>query len=238
MVRMDLQYFGGRGSSSGGSSSLPLAHPTGGAVNDNAPWANSPNVQNPQTLREALGTKGRPMSMADAVRGANPYYDGTYREFSENCQRAVIAYEARRRGYNVTAQPTYQGDKLPEASVNGKGNGRWQGAFQNAKRENVAGRNAQQVQNNIESKMKEYGNGARAIVRVQWKNGGGHVFNVERQNGKTHYVDAQIGARYKPSEVLGMAKPSSVALVRTDNLKFSDRAKKSIEVSGSRTNGK
>lgn len=98
----------------------------------------------------------------------------------------------------------------------------------------VSGKNAKEVQNNIESKMKEYGNGSRAVVGVQWKNGGGHVFNVERQNGKTHYVDAQIGARYKPSEVLGMAKSNSVRLVRTDNLKFSDRAKKSVEKSGSR----
>ncbi len=233
MFKMDLQYFGGRGSSSGGASSLPIAHPTGGAGNTDIPWSSAPNTQNPSTLREALGNKGKPMSMADAVRGANPYYDGTYREFSENCQRAVVAYEARRRGYNVTAQPTYEGDKLPQVVAS---NGRWQGAFKGAKSENVSGRNTQQVQNNIEAKMKEYGNGARAVVGVQWKNGGGHVFNIERQNGKTHYVDSQIGARYKPSEVLGMAKPNSVRLVRTDNLKFSDRAKKSIEQSGSRTN--
>lgn len=64
MLKIDLQFFGGRGSSSGGSSSLPLAHPTGGAVNGNAPWGNAPNVQSPSTLRDALGNKGAPMSMA------------------------------------------------------------------------------------------------------------------------------------------------------------------------------
>lgn len=238
MLKLDLQYFGGRGSSSGGADSLPTAHPSGGGGNSNSPWSTTPNTQSPDTLREALGSKGKPMSMADAVRGANPYYDGTYREFSENCQRAVVAYEARRRGYNVTAQPTFEGDQLPKG-VAGTNNARWQGAFKGAKTEMVSGKNAKEVQNNIESKMKEYGNGSRAIVGVQWKNGGGgHVFNIERQGGKTYYVDAQIGAKYKPSEILGAIKPNSVRLVRTDNLKFSDRMKKSVEQAGSRTNGK
>lgn len=235
MFRLDLQFFGGRGASSGGGAdSLPIAHPTGGAGKSDIPWSSAPNTKSPDTLKEALGQKGAPMSMADAVRGANPYYDGTYREFSENCQRAVVAYEARRRGYNVTAQPTYEGDTLPQVVAS---NGRWQGSFKGAKTEMVSGKNAKDVQNNIESKMKGYGNGSRAVVGVQWKNGGGHVFNVERQNGKTHYVDAQIGARYKPSEVLSQVKPNSVRLVRTDNLNFSDRMKKAVEPSGSRTNG-
>lgn len=237
MVKFNLQFFGGRGSSSGGG--LPTATPNGNApANGNGKWTNAPNVQNPETLREALGKKGRPMSIERAVRGANPYYDGSYKEFSENCQRAVVAYEARRRGYDVTAQPTFQGDILPQGNVGGSGNGRWQGAFKGAKSESVGGKNAQQVQNNIESKMKEFGDGSRGIVKIQWNNGNGHVFNVERKNGKTHYVDAQIGAKYDPKQLFTQVKPSSVRLVRTDNLKFSDRMKKSVEQAGSRTNGK
>ena len=76
--------------------------------------------------------------------------------------------------------------------------------------------------------MSSYGDGARAIIGVQWKKGGGHVINVERQNGKTYYVDAQVGKRYNPTEVLSKAKPSSVTIVRTDNLKFTERAKKTL----------
>ena len=237
MLKIDLQLFGGRGSSSGGGG-LPTATPNGSASSSGGKWSNAPNVQSPETLREALGQKGKPMSMVDAVKGANPYYDGTYKEFSENCQRAVVAYEARRRGYNVTAQPTFQGDTLPQSSVNGKGNGRWQGAFQNAKRESVGAKDAQTVHKNIEAKMKEYGDGSRAIVRIEWKNGEGHVFNVERKNGKTHYVDAQIGAKYDPSQLFTQVKPQATSIVRTDNLKFSDRMKKSVEPAGSRTGGR
>lgn len=237
MLKLDLQFFGGRGSSSGGG--LPTATPNGSAKpNGNGKWSSAPNTQSPDTLKEALGKKGRPMSIENAVRGANPYYDGSYREFSENCQRAVVAYEARRRGYNVTAQPTFEGDTLPQGNIGGKGNGRWQGAFKGAKSESVGGKNAQAVQNNIESKMKNYGDGSRAIVKIQWKNGEGHVFNVERKGGKTHYVDAQIGAKYDPKQLFTQVKPQSVRLVRTDNLKFSDRMKKSVEQAGARTNTK
>lgn len=235
MLKMNLQYFGGRGASSGGG--LPTATPNGSASGGGGQWTGAPNVKEPQTLREALGTKGKPMSMVDAVKGANPYYDGTYREFSENCQRAVVAYEARRRGYNVTAQPTFEGDRLPEANVGGKGNGRWQGAFKGAKSESVGASNGKKVQENIEKKMSEYGDGSRAIVKIQWKNGDGHVFNVERKNGKTHYVDPQIGAKYNPSQLFGEVKPQSTRIVRTDNLKFSDRMKKSVEQAGSRVKG-
>ena len=226
--------MGGRGA----GSSLPIAHPGGGG-NSGGAWSMFPNVKQPETLGEALGAKGRPMSMAEAARGANPYYDGTYREFSQNCQRAVVAYEARRRGYNVTAQPTFDGDTLPQVvtAPNGTKNGRWQGAFRGAKTEMVGGRNARDVQANIERTMSGYGEGARGVIGVQWRKGGGHVFNVERRNGKTHYVDAQIGARYNPAEILAQVKPGSVRLVRTDNLPFSDRAKKSVERSGSRTGG-
>lgn len=230
-MKLNLQFFGGRGAR------LPTAHPSGGGDSGKAEWTTTPNVNSPQTLRQAMGTRGRAMSMEKAASGANPYYDGTYREFSENCQRAVVAYEARRRGYNVTAQPTYKGDTLPQSNVAGKGQDRWQGAFQGAKAEKVGAKNAIKVQQNVENKMKEYGDGSRAVLTVQWKKGNsGHALNVERKNGKTHYVDAQIGRKYNPKELFGVVKPNSVKIVRTDNLKFSDRAKKSVEQAGSRTN--
>ena len=89
-MKLNLQFFGGRGAG------LPTAHPSGGGGGSSAEWTTTPNVNSPQTLRQALGTRGRAMSMEKAASGANPYYDGSYREFSENCQRAVVAYEARR----------------------------------------------------------------------------------------------------------------------------------------------
>lgn len=206
----------------------------GGGGDSGGQWSTGLGFVAYDTLGDALGKKGRPMSMAAAMIGANPHYDitGTYREFTENCQRAVIAYEARRRGYDVTAQPTYQGDNQGAAAyVNpntGVRNSYWMGSFKNAKPEKVGASTAEKTRRNLESKMKQYGDGSRAIMQVQWTQGGGHVINVEYKNGKVHYNDAQVGGKYNASALYNAIKTGSTQLTRTDNLKFSDRAKKAV----------
>lgn len=132
----------------------------------------------------------------------------------------------RRRGYNVTALPVYKDDRLPV--VNSFGNGIWQGAFKGAKNVRVGATTPRKVQSNLEAKMKSYGNGARAIVRIP-----GHVFNCENVNGKIRYVDAQIGKRYTSNDVFGRLTKEqlkTVRIIRTDNLKISDRARKSVKL--------
>lgn len=217
--------MGGRGA----LSSLPKTDGGGGA-GSGGQWSNGLGFQNYDSLKDALGKKGRKRSIADAALNSNPHHDATYtyKEFTENCQRCVVAYEARRRGYDVTAQPTYKGDKLPKVAYVNPNTGAkysyWMGAFKQAKSERIGGRTAKQTQKNIENKMKSYGDGSRAILRVSWKGGGGHVFNVEQKNGKTYYIDAQVGKRYT-SKVFQNIRTEKTQLVRTDNLKFSDRAK-------------
>ena len=220
MIKLGLQFFGGRGASSGGGK--------GKLAFSNGKW--SGNVGNQiGTLRDALGTRGNPKSMGSAMLDSNPNYNGDYKEFSENCQRVVVAYEARRRGYNVEAQPTYKGDELNQIAYNDSKNnisrGRWMGAFQNAKPKDVSAKTEKGVLDNIDNQMKEYGDGSRAVVQIFYKGGGGHVFNIERKDGKTHYIEAQAGKVKDFAKTLQNVKTDRVALVRTDNLKFSDRAK-------------
>ena len=218
--------MGGRGAA--------FKHGGTGVSTGNGQFGNGLGFQNYDTLKDALGTRGKPKSMANAMTEANPHFDPsfTYREFTENCQRAVIAYEARRRGYDVTAQPTYQGDNMGEAAyVNpntGVRNSYWMGAFQGAKPQKVGASTPQQTQANLENKMKSYGNGARGIMQVQWGQGGGHVINVEQRNGKTYYNDAQTGKSYNPRSLFRDLRTEATQLTRTDNLRFSDRAKKMV----------
>lgn len=198
-------------------------------VFSNGQWGNGLGFQNHDTLKEALGTKGQEKSMGDAMIGSNPNYSGDYREYSENCQRVVVAYEARRRGYDVQAQATYPGDELNRIAYidqkNGIARGKWMGAFQGAKPVNVSAGSEKGVMDNIDSKMKNWGEGSRGVVQIFYKGGGGHVFNVERKNGKTHYIEAQTGRVKDFGKTLDHVKTGAVALVRTDNLKLSDRAK-------------
>ncbi len=103
--------------------------------------------------------------------------------------------------------------------------GRWMGAFRDAKPVNVSAASERGVLNNIEKQMSSYGNGARGVIQIFYKGGGGHVFNVEFNAGKVQYIEAQSGRIKDFGETLKHVRTERVALVRTDNLRFSERAK-------------
>ena len=185
----------------------------------------------PETLKDALGRKSTPFSIEQSYGAANPYFSSEYSEYSANCQRCVVAYEMRRRGYDVTAMPTYDGDVKPRVAFSaedGTISARWMGAFRGAKPEYVGARSGPKVISNISGKMNSYGVGARAVVQVYWKHGGGHVFNVENTGGKIRYCDAQTGKRVNVKKYMSNAKPGSVNLVRTDNLRVSERMREFV----------
>ena len=216
---------GNSGSGNGGGGGLnesdekPLGGRGGGSGVD--PITVQPFAPNPQSLKAGIGEKGKPIGIEDALKGANPFYDsrkGAQGDFTENCQRCVTAYELRRRGYDVVALPTYSGDKLPSGN-------KWQGAFQKAKTIDVGSTNPKTAQANLEAKMKEFGSGSRGIVKIP-----GHVFNVENVGGKVRYVDTQTNTIYNSNNVFSRLgkNAKSVQLVRTDNLRISERAKKSV----------
>ncbi|MGN0363685.1 MAG: toxin glutamine deamidase domain-containing protein [Bilifractor sp.] len=197
-------------------------------VGGNGQEDNSPIRQLPKSLKEALGNRQRPLSIRKAYTDANPNYSPSYAAYSENCQRAVVAYEMRRRGYNVEAQPTYSNDKWPRVlMVNGIKQGFWRGAFRHAKSEKIGGQSADSTLNRIRGKMREYGDGSRAVISITYKGGRlGHVFNVENVRGATYYIDAQSGQRYNtPSmrNLLGITQTTQTTITRTDNLRPSGR---------------
>ena len=73
--------------------------------------------------KEIAGTKrGEPMSFEEADGGkVNPNYDSTTYDndqdkYYNNCQSCIVAYEARRRGYDVEVAPFVSEDKTGELS--------------------------------------------------------------------------------------------------------------------------
>ena len=211
--------MGSRGAGSGITESNQKPLGGGGGGNGKEPITVHMYDVAPKDLDAALGDKGRAMNIDNALKGANPFYaGGDQGDYSNNCQRCVVAYEARRRGYDVFAQPTYSGDTLPAGD-------NWKGAFVNPKTDHVGASTPQKTQQNLENKMKSYGNGSRAIVSIP-----GHVFNCENVNGKIRYVDAQTNTVYSSKNVFSRIgrKSNTSSIMRTDNLNFSDNAKKSI----------
>lgn len=151
--------------------------------------------------------------------------------FTQNCQRCVITYEVRRRGFDVAAKerlfaPILKPDGTPKLDNNGKkesydpsglpvlydknGNvnpNSWAGVFidKNGMVPQPIEPNGNTVEQkiaDIENRMRQYGDGARAIIRIQRmkqdakgkiSRTGGHVFIVEQINGKTVFCDPQTG---------------------------------------------
>lgn len=208
------------------------------ASRSNQKWTGNLGVKVSENLKEAIGKKGEPFSISDSYVNTNPFYNPGTSEYSENCQRCIVAYELRRRGYDVTALPTYKGDTLPLVAHNNFKSktyeGRWKGAFRDAKTINVGARGndkkaEKKVISNIESQMKSFGDGARGVVQIFYRGSGGHVFNVENVGGKIRYIEAQRGTMKDIAGTMSTVDTNSVNLVRTDNLRISDRAKNFVK---------
>lgn len=163
----------------------------------------------PETLEKALGKKGEPMSAMKASAGTNPHYSPAYDAYSSNCQRCVLAYEARRRGYDVTALPTYTGDLLPYDEDYLRG-------LSDPETVDVG-----KSKRKLEKEMRSYGNGARAIIGVS-KGYDGHVFIAENVNGKIVYIDPQTNERYSG---LSLRKVSNATVTRIDDQEFTEYAR-------------
>lgn len=165
-------------------------------------------------------------SMAEGLKNTNPHFEPNRRggtswdnpaPYNMNCQRCVFTYEARRRGYDVTAQPTFKGDKLPF-------NKRWTGAIQGTVKpeEGISAARNVTVRKNIEKRMAEFGEGSRAIVSCQWKGCNyGHVFIAEQIGGKTMFIDPQTGKTDVAEWYFKLMKPGQTGLYRIDDKKFS-----------------
>ena len=107
---------------------------------------------------------------------------------SNNCQKFAAALELKYRGVNKKVTPTSspfdrvfdvpRGSKSPHAM--------WH-LFRKIDPVVIPGKDCV---NKIESTMKKWGNGARAIISTTWESGSGHVFNLINIKGEIYLMDA------------------------------------------------
>lgn len=160
-------------------------------------------------------------SYLDDLKNTNPNYEESRKlhdgKYTENCQRSINAYEARRRGYDVVAKPKLGDDEL--SNMNSK-NG-WANVYKNGKKSiiHIPTDTNYGARRNIISRMQEWGDGSRAIVRVKIKNAGGHVFITENHNGKVVFIDPQknINDCY---DYFDYIVPKKTYLLRIDDKEF------------------
>lgn len=154
------------------------------------------------------------------LAATNPNYSPSDPLWSLNCQRCVSAYEARRRGYDVTAKPrdTSGADTLPYMR-HPQG---WPQVYENPDLVPCFSNSGANTKGKVEAQMAAWGDGARAIVRVQWRGGNsGHVFIAEQVNGATRFVDPQCNST-DCSDYFKSAKKNQTYVMRVDDRKFTD----------------
>ena len=156
------------------------------------------------------------MTPKDDMAACNPKYSkgGVYKN---NCISCALAYDMRRRGYDVESAPIdttsavngslsvqldfYKGEKLE--------------TFEVPKDPDVA---AKQFFNRI----LKYGDGSRGMLRIRWKNGDGHAAVWEVDDGSVVIRDPQNNTIVDLSDYMSRAK--TFYYFRTDNLELTNKA--------------
>jgi len=161
-----------------------------------------------------LGKQHKAATIDEALKNTNPhYYEG--KEWQYNCQRCIFAYEMQRRGYDVEALPRiFDGSDTLPYMYHSQG---WLNVMESAQPVNMPSRN---TIGRMAAQMYDWGEGARAIVKVTWKGGkSGHVFIAEQNGGGTFFVDPQTGRYIDVQSYMDQAIKGKTVLVRVDNLK-------------------
>jgi len=137
-------------------------------------------VEAPLTPKEkirGMPVEGRPMGMQKARDGANPADRAGHRhqDYLVNCQRVVMAYELRRRGYDVVAlgNPNPAKTSFTNQAIRDM----WEPVGNGHKTQGIA-----RDVDTMTQKILEQPVGARGFISGSWKTGGAHIWNYEVQN--------------------------------------------------------
>ena len=149
------------------------------------------------------------------LKAVNPHY-GEDKKWRCNCQRCVVAYEMRRRGYDVTACPCEHFDAsdplVMDPSLAWENPVIYRELF-------GSGRGA------VENALKKWGNGARVQICIYWKYGDGHTFTAEMIDGQIRYIDSQNDKwDFNAEEYFSQASRGWTTFWRIDTLQPSARA--------------
>lgn len=171
-------------------------------------------LDNSRNKKVAGVTPGAPMTFEKADGSKpNPNYSkgGGYRK---NCQSCVVAYELRRRGYNVQTLPKSAGSMLDVLSYDtslawvDRATGKPPVYIRPAQP------NVKKTFTFLENELKSNN---RYTIEFAWKGGReGHIVHISKSGGVLRIYDPQTASIYKGDEVLeylGRVKPSTVQLM-------------------------
>lgn len=154
------------------------------------------------------------LSPDDHVQMTNPLFASDPRA-RINCVHVANTYELRRRGFEVSATPlpTALGDSGRDAQ---EALLRWRDPNGDPRLFEEAKSHA------LTRRVEAWPEGSRGWVTVQWKGGGGHIFNVERTPDGVRYYEAQSRQRIDFDNDYRVGAKTDVRFVRVDDLTPTD----------------
>ena len=143
-------------------------------------------------------SRGKEMNTDDADNlHANPERATQPRGRRGNCQTCVVAYEMRRRGYDVIAKMRYGDAETLQSEIARHEGCAWidpETGLQPERKHppETKKMNYKTTAQWIDDNVKE---GERHTLSVCWKSGGAHIISFEKNNGVLQLVDPQSGER-------------------------------------------
>ena len=177
-----------------------------------------------------LPLKIKATTLDEDAEAVNPiYHSNNKSDYDENCGACTIAYDLRRRGYDVAAvdEDTYRksGGTLNDL-VDCYDNAKLIDQSYIARKYNISeksstGHPTKELVSCMEKEMLSGGEGARGNFLTVWSLGGGHSISWEVENGEIVYRDCQNNEKVDIDKWLGMS--DEFYYFRTDNLTPNER---------------
>lgn len=171
------------------------------------------------------------MATEKSLTAVNPHLADGYK-WQNNCQRCVVAWELRQRGYDVTAMPFaahdgigYDGTKCWKLDAPN---------WFNDSETRLFGGSCKGIEQGIKDEFEKWGDGSRAIIRVGWDSshgGGGHLFSARREGNRIIYEDPQSGTVRDIDDTLAKCSPlyGDTWIMRVDDRELTDLVREAVE---------
>ena len=177
-----------------------------------------------------LPLKTKATTLDEDMEAINPiYHSNNKSDYDENCGACTIAYDLRRRGYDVAAvdEDTYRKsggtlNDLVDCYDNAKLiDQSYIARKYNISKESLSEHPTKELVSCMEKEMLSGGEDARGNFLTVWSLGGGHSISWEVENGEIVYRDCQTNEKVDIDKWLGMS--DEFYYFRTDNLTPNER---------------
>lgn len=176
-----------------------------------------------------LPKKMKPMSRLQDAKATNPNFKSIGGPaYAQNCANCTVAYELRRRGYDVKANPVkslqsaqYLLDMFDKPDIYD---------VDPVKSIKDPYDRAKRSYEKIEKRILKQGEGARGSLLISWDEWSGHAVSYEVSKGKLVLIDGQSGKVYSnPFEDMVQYSDGEISYMRLDNVDFNPtKVKKAV----------